>query len=88
MIRCKAIVYGRVQGVGFRYWLARAGSTRGVAGWARNRPDGTVEVVVEGDREAVESVLRLAGEGPLGARVERVEVTDEQPEGLIGFATR
>ena len=44
--------------------------------------------MVEGDREAVESVLRLAGEGPLGARVERVEVTDEQPEGLIGFATR
>ena len=79
---------GRVQGVGFRYSLARAAKARGVAGWAANRPDGTVEAVLEGERDAVESVTRFCREGPRGAAVERVEIADEQPEGLRGFETR
>jgi acylphosphatase len=88
MIRRRLIVHGLVQGVGFRYWLARAARTRGLAGSAVNRADGAVEIVLEGETEAVESVLRLCHEGPRGAAVERVEVEDEQPEGLRGFATR
>jgi acylphosphatase len=86
VVRRRAIVHGRVQGVGFRYWLGRAAETRGVAGWARNLPDGTLEVVLEGAGDAVESVLRLAGEGPRGAQVDGVAVTEEHPEGLRGFA--
>lgn len=82
------IVHGRVQGVGFRFFVARAAASRGVAGRAANRPDGTVEVVLEGEPEGVASVERLVREGPRGAYVERVEADDEEPEGLTGFATR
>jgi acylphosphatase len=85
MVRRRVVVHGRVQGVGFRYSLARAAETRGVAGWARNRGDGTLEAVVEGEPEAVESLIRLCREGPRGAEVERIEVFEEEPEGLTRF---
>jgi len=88
VIRRRLIVHGRVQGVGFRWAIARAADSRGVAGWVANRADGTVEAVLEGRREAVESVVRSAEQGPRGARVERVQVTEEEPEGLRGFGTR
>ncbi|HET7759680.1 MAG TPA: acylphosphatase [Gaiellaceae bacterium] len=88
MIRRRAIVHGCVQGVGFRYSLARQAQSRGVAGSAANRPDGTVEVVLEGEPEAVESLVRWCEQGPRGAVVARVDVTEEQPEGLRSFATR
>ena len=89
MVRRRVIVHGRVQGVGFRFILARAAQTRGVAGWVRNRPDGTVEAVFEGERDAVESLVRFCGEGPRGAAVERVEVfEDEEPDGLRRFDVR
>ena len=88
MIRRRLIVHGRVQGVGFRYTLARAAQTRGVAGWVRNRADGAVEAILEGEAEAVESLTRFSREGPRGAAVERVEVLDEEPEGLRGFTAR
>jgi acylphosphatase len=63
-------------------------SSREVAGWVRNRPDGTVEAVFEGDRPAVEAMLAFCREGPHGARVDRVEVSDEAPEGLTAFDVR
>ena len=88
MIRRRVIVHGRVQGVGFRYSLARTAQTRGVAGWVANRSDGAVEAVLEGEPDAVESVARFAREGPRGAVVERVDVADEEPEGLRGFGVR
>jgi len=88
MIRRRLIVHGSVQGVGFRYSLARQAQSRGVAGSAANRPDGAVEVVLEGEPAAVESLVRWCEDGPRGAVVQRVEVSDEQPEGLRGFATR
>ena len=88
MIRRRLIVHGRVQGVGFRYSVARQAQSRGVAGSAANRPDGTVEVVLEGEAEAVESLVRWCEEGPRGAAVDRVDVSEEQPEGLRGFGTR
>jgi len=86
--RRRLIVHGRVQGVGFRYSLARAAGSRGVAGWAANRDDGTVEAVLEGDAEAIESLTAFCRRGPRGAKVERVETVDEQPEGLRGFSAR
>ena len=88
MIRRRLIVHGRVQGVGFRWAIARAAESRGVAGWAQNRADGTVEAVLEGEPDAVESVVRVSKEGPRGAQVDRVDVLEEEPESLRGFATR
>jgi len=85
MMSRRVVVHGRVQGVGFRYSLARAAETRGVAGWARNRGDGTLEAVFEGEPEAVDSLIRLCREGPRGAEVERVDVFEEEPEGLTRF---
>jgi acylphosphatase len=87
-VRRRLIVHGRVHGVGFRATVAGAAHARGVAGWARNRPDGTVEVVLEGDDEAVESVLRFCRDGPRAAAVTHVEVTSEEPEGLRTFEIR
>lgn len=85
MIRRHVVVHGRVQGVFFRDTLRRQALARGVSGWARNRGDGTVEAVFEGEEEAVESLVELCREGPRSARVDRVDVTDEDPEGLVGF---
>jgi acylphosphatase len=88
VIRRRLIVHGRVQGVGFRWAIARAAESRGVSGWAANRADGTVEAVLEGEPDAVESVVRLSREGPRGAQVDRVDVAEEEPEALRGFVTR
>jgi acylphosphatase len=85
MVRRRVVVHGRVQGVGFRYAVARAAATRGVSGWARNRPDGTLEAAFEGEPEAVESLVQFCQDGPRGAEVERVEAFEEEPEGLARF---
>ena len=86
MIRRRVVVHGSVQGVFFRDTTRRRAAERGVAGWVRNNRDGTVEAVLEGEPEAVESMIRFAREGPRGADVERVEVIEEEPEGLSGFS--
>jgi acylphosphatase len=88
MVRRRVIVHGDVQGVFFRDSARQRAGSRGVSGWVRNNPDGTVEAVFEGEREAVDSLVRFCQEGPRGARVEHVEVSDEEPEGLDGFAVR
>jgi acylphosphatase len=86
--RQRVIVHGRVQGVGFRYTVSRAAQSRGVSGWVRNREDGSVEAVFEGDPDAVQSLVRLSREGPRGSAIERVETVEEEPEGLSGFEVR
>ena len=78
-------VYGFVQGVGFRYAVERAARTRGVSGWVRNRPDGSVEAVFEGELEDVDALVDFCHRGPRGADVEHVEVANESAEGLAGF---
>jgi acylphosphatase len=88
LVRRRLIVHGRVHGVGFRVFVAGAARTRGVAGWVRNRTEGTVEVVLEGEQEQVESLVRLCGEGPRAARVAQVETLSEEPEGLRRFEIR
>jgi acylphosphatase len=85
MIRRRAVIHGYVQGVFFRDSTRRLAERHGVAGWARNNWDGTVEAVFEGEAEAVERLLAFVREGPRGAEVSRVEVSDEVPEGLSGF---
>jgi acylphosphatase len=82
------VVHGRVQGVFFRDTARRMAHSRGVGGWVRNSPDGSVEAVFEGDSEAVETMVSWCGQGPRGAAVERVEVTEGEPEGLTEFRIR
>jgi acylphosphatase len=82
------VVHGRVQGVFFRDTTRRTAERHGVAGWVRNRPDGAVEAVFEGDAAAVERLVAFCHEGPRGAHVARVDVAGEPPEGLAGFSVR
>jgi acylphosphatase len=88
VIRRRVVVHGHVQGVFFRDTTRRMARERGVAGWVRNRPDGLVEAVLEGEPDAVEALVEFARSGPRGAVVERVEVSEEDPERLEGFEIR
>jgi acylphosphatase len=84
----RVLVHGSVQGVFFRDTTRRKAEQRGVAGWVRNRDDGTVEAFFEGDPDAVDALVAFARKGPRGADVERVDVDDAAPEGLSGFEVR
>ena len=85
MIRRRVRVSGLVQGVGFRYRCAEAASAIGLAGWVRNRPDGSVEAVFEGNEAAVDSMTEWMRRGPRHARVTGIEVSDEAPAGENAF---
>ncbi|MFQ5693588.1 MAG: acylphosphatase [Nitrospinota bacterium] len=81
------MIYGRVQGVGFRWSARREAARRGLSGWVRNRPDGSVEAVAEGDD--VEGFLAWCKKGPPAARVDRTETFwEEGGERLGGFHIR
>jgi acylphosphatase len=80
------IVLGGVQGVAFRDACRRTAAERRVAGWVRNRPDGTVEAVFEGEPDGVGAMVEWAHRGPAMAQVDSVEVYEEEPEGLSGFS--
>ena len=80
------VVSGRVQGVGFRYFVLDAAESEGLSGWVKNLPDGSVEVLAEGEREAVERFEGRIHRGPPNARVAGVESSDEPPSGrFTGF---
>jgi acylphosphatase len=85
VIRRRVVVHGHVQGVFFRDTTRRQATARDVAGWVRNNADGSVEAVFEGEPDAVDAMVRFAHEGPRGAVVQRVDVIEEQAEGLSGF---
>ena len=81
------VIHGRVQGVFYRGWAVQTARALGLAGWVRNRRDGTVEAVVQGDEQSVESFIERAKEGPPAAQVEGIEVGDAAVEdGLSRFA--
>ena len=84
-IRRHVVVQGQVQGVYFRDSVRRLARELGVSGWIRNRPDGAVEAALEGAPDAVERIIEWSHQGPLGARVDQVEVYEEQPSGETGF---
>lgn len=67
-------IHGRVQGVGFRWSLAHEARRLDITGWVRNRRDGTVEALIAGSAEAVETLIDWARRGPPGARVSQVEI--------------
>jgi acylphosphatase len=87
-IRRRVTVHGRVQGVFFRDSLRRRANSHRVTGWASNRSDGTVEAVFEGQPDDVERLIEFARTGPRQAEVASVDVREEPPEGLTGFAIR
>jgi acylphosphatase len=88
VIRKRVVARGNVQGVFFRDATQREAESAGVAGWVRNRSDGAVEAVFEGDEQAVERMVEFAHGGPGRADVDDLEVVDEEPEGLSGFDVR
>jgi acylphosphatase len=86
--RRRVRAHGRVQGVFFRDSVRQEATRRGVAGWARNCSDGTVEAVFEGPAEAVSALVEFCRAGPGHSSVARVDETAEPPEGLSGFSVR
>jgi acylphosphatase len=85
MKRARVLVSGRVQGVGFRMATIERARSRGVAGQVRNRADGAVEAVFEGEADAVDALIAWCSRGPTGARVDDVKVDLETPTGATGF---
>jgi acylphosphatase len=87
-VRRRVRAHGRVQGVFFRDSVRREAARRGVAGWAANRSDGTVEVVFEGRPEAVAAMVDYVGAGPGHSEVTQLDEESEPPEGLSAFEIR
>lgn len=89
MIARRVVVRGRVQGVGFRYAALEFAQAAGVTGWVRNRRDGTVEALVQGDAAAVEAVVAWCRRGPPAARVTDVDVAEAPTDAsCASFALR
>jgi acylphosphatase len=85
VIRRRLVVSGRVQGVFYRDTCRSVAESEGVAGTARNLPDGRVEVILEGDPGAVEKVIAWCRKGTRGSRVNAVDISEEDPKGDSAF---
>ena len=81
--RAHVFVTGRVQGVFFRSQTRHIADRYGVNGWVRNLPDGRVEAVFEGEKEAVEALIEFCKRGPSGARVTNVDLSWENYTGTF-----
>ena len=77
-------VHGRVQGVGFRYFVRNIGNRLGLVGDVRNLPDSTVGIVVEGNEKKIAEFIKQVEKGPSLAWVQRVDVVDIPPQGTYG----
>ena len=84
MERLRVVIHGDVQGVGFRYFLMRRGRELRLLGWVRNHDDGSVELVAEGERTALEELKHAAETGPSHARIERVDARWSAAGGGLG----
>jgi acylphosphatase len=83
------LIRGRVQGVGFRWFVEREAFLLQIAGWVRNNSDGTVEVLAQGTRDQLAGLHSRLREGPRAARIDDVEVSEAQPvAGLTSFQIR
>ena len=81
----RAVVLGRVQGVGFRYFAERAARETGIAGWVRNLPDGSVETLAEGEEAAVRGYLERLRQGPRLSRVDTLREEEAAASGRSSF---
>lgn len=88
MIRRRLVITGRVQNVFYRDWMQEQANALGLAGWVRNRADGSVEAVVEGAPEMVDTMIARARQGPPASRVTAVAVHNAPAETLVGFEKR
>jgi acylphosphatase len=77
------LIRGRVQGVGFRWFVEREAHILGIAGWVRNNHDGSVEVLAQGTRDQLSGLHSRLREGPRAARVDAVEVSDAAPAAAL-----
>lgn len=83
----RLIISGRVQGVGFRFYMERKARELGVTGWVRNRLDGSVEALVQGTPEAVDAIVVAARRGPRSATVTDVKISESSGD-YDGFEAR
>jgi len=81
-------IEGRVQGVGYRWWTVETAQRLGLAGWARNRADGSVEILAVGPAAAVAALEQACASGPSGARVTSVRRSLAEDDGSTGFHQR
>ncbi len=89
MERVHLIIFGDVQGIGFRSWALRYAQGKPISGWVKNREDGTVEIVAEGQKEELEALIALCRKGPDLAWVAKVEVAWQEATGeLFTFEVR
>jgi acylphosphatase len=88
MIAKSLVLVGKVQGVGFRDWMAVRARRTGLAGWVRNRRDGSLEALIAGDAPAVEELLRACRRGPPGADVITITEDFADPPTEPGFYKR
>lgn len=77
-VNYRAVVCGRVQGVGFRYYVLRTANALGLDGWVKNRDDGSVEMVVQGEEEQVQQLLQTVEQGTLWIQVDSLQTTRQQ----------
>jgi acylphosphatase len=88
LVARRFVVSGRVQGVGFRWFVEHAARTEGIRGWVANLENGTVEVRAEGEAETIARFEAKLRQGPTGARVDRVTVDEDVPGQWVGFVIR
>lgn len=88
MIAKRIQVFGRVQGVGFRWFTCREAQRLGIVGWVRNLRDGSVEIHAQGPESLVDALQDWAGKGPPHARVEKLQANPCQIEDVTGFTAR
>ncbi len=84
-VRRRVVVWGQVQGVFFRSSTHETAASWSIDGWIRNLPDGSVEAVFEGGLDAVQALVAFCHSGSRWAKVDRIEVIEEAPEGISGF---
>ena len=88
MIARRILVHGRVQGVFFRAWTVKTARALDLTGWVRNLRSGEVELLAMGSETQLRDLIEQLHQGPSAAKVERVEVSDVEPEEATGFEQR
>jgi len=87
-IAVRVVIEGRVQGVGFRWWIKEWANARGLDGWVRNRREGTVEALFHGPVDAVRHMVEFCAEGPPNARIRGIREYEDEPPDDPGFIDR
>lgn len=87
-IAIRIVIEGRVQGVGFRWWVGEWANARGLEGWVRNRREGTVEALFYGPEKTVRNMVEFCREGPPNARIRNVREYEDEPPDDPGFVQR